>query len=468
MKTSWNDSSAAVSILPWLGALLAAIAIALHSPGHLSMDTSIQLYEASTGRSISWNPPFMSALLRWLGGGEWSTALLVFITSTTTYLALAAAARSSLLGAADSSTRPGWLRLFFCIALLLNPVIFIYVGIVWKDVLFSSLMTAAAALSLLAANASIRPAIVLATLSTGLLAVTLLVRQQGVFMAPVLLLMPIIAVAGYRGWSRKRQALAALLLIGSFVAGLLCIQSLVSASIVDAGNRSRSVGFQAILDFDIAGTLAHSTSSGQNLPVAISASQLDAIRRTYSSRRIDFLATDPEAQSWFKAMTDDQHLQTWRTVIAAQPMAFIEHKWTTFLTILDVDGVEGCIPVHIGVSGNPEYLRAVDISEGMDSRDQSIYTLSRAIDGTFIYRHWFYLLMLAAAVVGLVALRLPRKTRAMASILSMSTALFYLSFLPTAIACDFRYLYGGIPLVSLLWLLLAAQGHWRGDTDTRN
>jgi hypothetical protein len=36
--------------------------------------------------------------------------------------------------------------------------------------------------------------------------------------------------------------------------------------------------------------------------------------------------------------------------------------------------------------------------------------------------------------------------------------LFYLSYLPTAIACDFRYLYGGIPLVTLLWIVLLAGG----------
>ena len=64
------DGRVAARVIAAMAFLLAAAAIAVHAPGQVSMDTSVQLHEASIGRSISWNPPFMSALLRWLGGGE--------------------------------------------------------------------------------------------------------------------------------------------------------------------------------------------------------------------------------------------------------------------------------------------------------------------------------------------------------------------------------------------------------------
>lgn len=61
-----------LSVARWLitaaSFVMACAVVALHAPGHVSMDTSIQLYEAHTGLSVSWNPQFMSALMQWLGG----------------------------------------------------------------------------------------------------------------------------------------------------------------------------------------------------------------------------------------------------------------------------------------------------------------------------------------------------------------------------------------------------------------
>lgn len=68
---SANTAALAVTLV---ACALACLGLALHAPGHVSMDSSVQLYEAFTGQSISFNPPFMSALLRWLGGGSVATA----------------------------------------------------------------------------------------------------------------------------------------------------------------------------------------------------------------------------------------------------------------------------------------------------------------------------------------------------------------------------------------------------------
>ena len=72
----YTDTNLAIWLIATLAFLIACSAITLHVPGQISMDTSIQLYEASTGQATSFNPPFMSALLRWLGGGEIALSLI--------------------------------------------------------------------------------------------------------------------------------------------------------------------------------------------------------------------------------------------------------------------------------------------------------------------------------------------------------------------------------------------------------
>ena len=78
MKNSTLDPRSASIRLLLLALLLASGAVALHWPGHVSMDTSIQLYEASIGKSAGWQPPFTAALMKWLGGGEAATGTASF------------------------------------------------------------------------------------------------------------------------------------------------------------------------------------------------------------------------------------------------------------------------------------------------------------------------------------------------------------------------------------------------------
>lgn len=51
------NSSSVSRLIILLTFVLACAAIAMHAPGQMSMDTSIQLYEAHIGRSVSWAPP---------------------------------------------------------------------------------------------------------------------------------------------------------------------------------------------------------------------------------------------------------------------------------------------------------------------------------------------------------------------------------------------------------------------------
>ena len=459
MKNSTLDPRSASIRLLLLALLLASGAVALHWPGHVSMDTSIQLYEASIGKSAGWQPPFTAALMKWLGGGEAATGKIVLLCSLLTYGALGCVAAAVLRNReAPGEHRIAVWRVVLCALLLLNPVIFVYVGIVWKDVLFASVLTAAAGLSFVAAVSPLRRALALSLAATVLLAIAMQVRQQGVFMAPVLLLLPIVAIVGSRGGSRWRQVLGAVALASVFLVSLSVTRALVANAITEAGDKSSAVGFRSIMSFDIAGIVARSDTKTDALPVPISEAQRAAVRRVYTSRNIDYLASDPLVWEWLDRFTEEQRKEAWLDLIRHEPGAYLGHKWDVYRSVLTLNGLRRCLPLHVGVNGNSDYLRAVGIAEGEDARDHAVYALASAFFGLPLYRHWFYVLALLGAAVAMAVVTLPPRLKAMCAVVALASALFYLSYLPTAIACDFRYLYGGIPLVTLLWIVLLAGG----------
>ena len=301
-----------------------------------------------------------------------------------------------------------------------------------------------------------RQSLALSAAACVLLALAFQVRQQGLFMSPVLLGLPLLAAASARGWARTRRWVVACSLAGLFVVSLLASKALVNHTITGIGDRSSSVGFRTIMQYDVAGTVARSNTTSARLPVAITDVQRRALRETYTSLRIEFLASDPDVSAWLAPLDEKRLPVAWWSLVRHEPRAFLAHKWFTFRSVLDLNGVRACLPVHIGVEGNSDYLRAVGMTELRDGRDQALYRFAAMFFDWPVYRHWVYLLALLVGTVVVARATLPARFKPMCLVLAAACGLFYLSFLPTTIACDFRYLYGAIPLVSLLWLVVLA------------
>lgn len=125
-----------------LFAVIAVLVAAFQSPGQMSVDSIISVYEASLGHATGWGPTFMSAAIAWLGGGTVGTSLLVAITCLLTYGSLA-------ILLADASVRelPVW-QVVGAFVISLNPLFMFYVGILWKDVMLATTAILAAALLL--------------------------------------------------------------------------------------------------------------------------------------------------------------------------------------------------------------------------------------------------------------------------------------------------------------------------------
>lgn len=432
---------------------IALLAMAMHAPGHTTVDSSIQLHEAFSGRITSWAPPFMSALLYWLGLGSIATSLFVALNTAATYGAMR-------LAAGGPDTRwPLW-RLALALVVIANPVVFAYVGIVWKDVLLASLCTLALGLSIVAWRSRGAARVVLAALAIAVLVPIPLVRQQGFVMLPIFAISPVylVVTAGWR--TQRAQWLAGALAVLALPLGYLGVRAAVEASfarnadgsIHAAAGDDVSVGTRLIKLYDIAGIEAR-TGSGPLARAGASTEQLAELDRLYTPTRIDTLG-GPLIDPMLAPLKGDSQAidRMWRSAIAESPSAYMAHRWDAFAWLTGLHGPERCLPVHVGVDGIPEYLAESGLRVEQDARDQRLFRALQPWIASPVWRHWAYVLL--GVLLAIVAWRRGREARWALLPWVAGLAAFTAGFLPTSIACDFRYLYTLVPCAGALALAM--------------
>lgn len=450
---AWPARVAAALVL-LAGAAGAGVTLWFHYPGHVSTDASMQLWEAWRGESVTWNPPAMSAMLRWLGAGPDAAGRMMTLNAVITYAALAGAGAWLIVRHRDHRAAVTWARALLVVLVLANPVLFLYLGIVWKDVLFSTLIVGGTALGLVACAEHGRSKWILALCSAALLGVSVEVRQQGIIMAPVLAAIPVIAVAFGRSGRLLDRMAAAVVPAAVFLFVMLLVQGAVARTIHTPPEYGSAVGFNGLMQYDTAGMIAMSRTPSARLPVPMTEELRAEIRAVYTPDRGDYMWTSAAVTTWLSEPGYDGVRQRWRTLVVNEPEAYVRHKFGAFRSILNVDGVMDCLPVHVGIDGPHENLRAIGMEPGLDRYDQSLYYFAKSIFRWPVYRHWVYAVALLAA--GVVTFAFLRRSRLKAGIIvaGVATGLLYLSFLPTSIACDFRYLFAAACMVSLIWISL--------------
>lgn len=432
-------------------AALAVFLAAFHSPGQMSVDSILALYGAMKGVAAGWDVTFLSAIMVWLGGGVIATSLFVAINCCLTYGCFAV-----LLTRHRAETAPRW-RLALAFVLALNPLFMFYVGIVWKDVILATCAMVVATLLLMAANNKGHSRYLLLVLSAVTIAFLIPIRQQGILLAaPFSIVIAGLAICPF---SRQVKLRAAIFFIcmGCIVGCTLLFTGLQNKTIKGPMTGAVRQGLLTIRDYDIAGIIANTNVSEQDNWSEAAPSVKAEIRKLYSPERIDTIWHVPEIRGYFDNMGSAQGWSIWARGIEHHPAAYIRHRWNAMAWLLGLHGMKGCVAAYWGVYGLPDQVIALGLREEMDARAKLIGRLTVDLFGTPVFRNWFYALLLIAASIAVV-FRLRGSQRWTAAGIAVAGWLYLLSFIPTTIACDFRYLYPVASVTSVLCIYLLTSG----------
>ena len=426
-----------------VASIVAMVLVAIHAPGQMSVDSVTALYESRIGQAVGWGPPFFAAVLAWLGGGSTGAAIFVALNTLATYGMFVA----FLLAGVEPGRLRRW-RVLAALVLVANPLFMFYVGILWKDVLLATCAASATVLLLLPRwrGVSFWLSLLCATICIAALP---LIRQQGVLLSVPLALASAWSVASRFALTRPfRMAIAAgVLVLTGMVSGLLA--KAAASRVAPLPASPVSVGIATIQVYDIIGMVAYARPDDD---AAWTEADKVAIRRMqvgYSPERIDTLWRDEAVRGYSDNLTSGRLQAVWWAGIRHDPMAYLSHRVQAFAALMGVGGVIGCVPAYWGVAGDHRQLAAVGLTEEMDPRDRMLGRLAGWLAPSPVFRHWWYAGLLLVA--GVFLFRKHEGGEAFAARASaVGAGAYLLSFLPTTIACDVRYLYPVALIATLL------------------
>jgi hypothetical protein len=415
-------------------------------PGHLTVDSILELYEGRFRVRESWAPSFYAWVLGafdaiWRGTG-------LYVTASGLLLFGALASFAWLRGRAS-----GWAAAA-AVLFVASPLVAIYQAIVWKDVLFADAAVAGMVLLAWAAHRRGRgwtQALLLLT-ALALLAAAALLRQNGVVVG--------LFAAAALGWTRARGRWRRGLAwgVGALVAVVAVSHAMnLATQPSPGGGDGMSEGLRALQGYDLIGAVTLDPA----FPLAAitqarpaSAATLHSIGpRYYSAERTDFTDARPELQHALAQVPSAALAADWRALILAHPGLYLRERAAVFRWVFLTPRIDACVPICLGVQGPDDILEGLGLHPRWSSQDDRLLQYNRVFTHTPAYSHLAYALL--AAGVGLVLLRRRDPADVMMTALMGSALAFAASFFLISIACDYRYLYF-LDLAAMAGLLYVA------------
>lgn len=399
-------------------------------PGHLSLDSLVQLSEGRSGNFVSFNPPFASVLIAVFDRIHAGTALLMTFNIIMFGLVLI------LMLHTLPRTNP--LSNLLLLAMLASPITLIYNGIIWKDVMFANF--ALLAFSLLIASER-QPSWGKTLLIMVLLAMASLIRQQGIIIALIAsLAMPfILRWRQQSGWFSRIGLGLGTFLVLVVVSKLLFLLATLGTSGANSGAYSTPISL--LMLYDIAGLIKH--RPGVSLPIfeqaGIPVAAFKAmVLANYTPQRIDtmdWFSILPATSDFFSLIP-----QQWRQSILASPGAYLSHRLDVFSWQLGSFDHTKCAPVYVGIeTSGQELLRSLQLSQTSSRYSGQLWGYASQLFDSPVFTGAWYLLTQFACVAILCYQGLKQHKTAIG--LGIAAILFTLSYLLVGIACDLRYIY---------------------------
>jgi hypothetical protein len=413
-------------------------------PGHFSVDSVNQMSQARLGRYNDWHPPIMAWLLRW--ADRLTPGAPSFIVADTGLFF------ASLLVFATGERRPRWIGVAAMALVALSPQALIFQGVVWKDILFADTTIAAFAALALAGRFWRRPTARAASLAgaLALFLIAALSRQTGIVIAAV-------GAASFVtiAWA-VRPAPRGLGLAAPLGGGLaLCALGGLAAAISFAfaldsdGQPGRPAQVALLQTYDLAG-VDHFDPRLAMPALHRHAPALEWFMRAEAGPRfrpgsIDYLDTLPAAEAVLpppgKLVAPD-----WKQMILQHPLLYLKVRAWVFWVTLARPKSQSCPLVSVGIQTDADDdLARAGLETRIDAKDKLDDAYVEAFDGGPVLSH----LLWGAVAIGLLGLGLfdvvrrgDRRPETLAAIGLLTAALaFVVSFLPVALACDYRYFY---------------------------
>jgi hypothetical protein len=417
-------AAAVVGLLAVLGANL---------PGHLSYDSVAQLYEGHFHVRDTWGPALYAWVLGFFDRFIPGTSLYVTVSGLLLFASLAA------LG--DLRPRVSWLAPLVLALLVLTPQVFIYQGIVWKDVMFANCAVAASVLVAHAAQRwdDVRRRWVLLLIALVLMAAGAQVRQNGVIAG----LFAAIALGWIAAQGRWRRGLV--WGVGAFAALLVTgwAETRLSEPPRAPTDTATSTGIHIVQTYDVIGAAALDPNYRLAImaaedPVATKAVR-DRARLDWSGRRVDFIDRDPVLQGPINAITDQAWSRQWLDLVTHRTGLYLRVRLEDFRWVFFPPVIDWCLPVYVGVDAPAEKMAPLGLAHRFTQGDVELNNYASWFLGTPVLEHLTWALV-CVVLGGLFLWRRTPTDIAMAG-LQFAGAAFAASFLIISIACDYRYLY---------------------------
>ena len=436
------------------------LTIALNAPGHLSYDSIVQLYEARSQNLFSMHPPAMAMLMAFCDTLLPGTTLFMISMSGGLFVSLMVTTR------AGGDGRVAGIYLPLAVLFLASPLVLIYQGIIWKDVLFANLFVLTFALTVVARRSATQQRLLAwLAVAAAVAGVSALIRQQGV-LSPAMLAL---TVAAMPAPSFRSRCLRAALSLSVAAATMVATGHVISAWANNPPPDTTAVGLQVLQRFDIVGMVAQGARLPDTLPLQDRAAIADYAHLFYTPARIDPI-DGPGLPDALLAQSFPVG-GTWQDMLRAYPAAYARHRLAHMSWVLWPREIGQCVPVHLGVSGDASQMEALGLSA---IERPGLYAYARLWFDTPLYRHAVW--AIAGLVLCAMLVRRNFRTQGDEVVLGalIGAELFAGSYLLIGIACDFRYLYT-LPVTVIFAVLWFAAGcgrpaamapeTWRGSAS---
>jgi hypothetical protein len=397
------------------------LTLSIFYPGVMTYDAKFVHEDIAKGVLGDWQSPVMTVLWGLIDPIAPGSGSMFLLIATSYWLgfglvALALARRSS--------------RLALLLPLLaLLPPAFVFVGVIWRDVLFATTWLLAAAIVFVAAERDARARMPAQVLALALCVLGVLLRPNALIAAPIL--------AAYIVWPTRMSWKRTAILLVPAMAGLFALVQVVYYGALGA---TRQHPLQSIMVFDLGG-ISHFAGENQ-FPVAWSEpEQAQLLNTCYQPTQWDIYWRLEPCDFVMRKLEREEKLfgtpvvtEAWAHAVMRHPLAYVQHRAAFMWNFL---------------SGENLTMWVADVEHPTTNvfPDRPAFTallsLHDRLKPTPLFRVGPWLLV-CIAVCGFAWRRRETPEGAFALGVCGSATVYVLTFFAVGVASDFRYGYWAV------------------------